>query len=64
MHLHFYLLFFLRINKMKNINKNKKLNFYVSNDRSRGVSSFGLAIKAGRCSSTSSTCCCCCAAPK
>jgi len=43
---------------MKNLNKNKKLSFYVSNDRSRGVSSFGLAIKAGRCSSTSSTCCC------
>jgi|GEM_PF-1715835 hypothetical protein len=45
---------------MKSLKSATKLNFYVSNDRSRGVSSLGLAIKAGRCSSTSSTCCCCC----
>lgn len=48
---------------MNNVKADKKLNFYVSNDRTRGVSSFGLAIKAGRCSSTSSTCCCCCNGP-
>jgi hypothetical protein len=47
---------------MKALNTANKLSFYVSNDRSRGVSSLGLAIKAGRCSSTSSTCCCCCGA--